>query len=124
MSLLGLVIVMAIGLFIYRSYFTANNGALTMGTSNPSAAADITGVKMDLTKMAQAERLFKGHNDRYGSLDELQASGDVAISRGRRGYTYAADVDNRGFTITAIYSGPAKGMPTLSIDEKMNITQR
>ena len=95
------------------------------GTNNPRAAVDITGVKMDLTAMAQAERAFMALNGRYVSLEELRSSGNLQIdpARGRQGYTYRADVSGSHFTITATYSGPAPGMPTLSIDEIMQITE-
>ncbi len=122
----GLVLAVAIGLFVYRSYFTASSGGVTMGTNNPRAAADISGVKNDLNAMAQAERAFQALNGRYASLEELQSSGHLQMdpSRGRQGYSYSAEVGDRHFTITATYSGPATGMPTLSIDETMQISQR
>ena len=126
MGILGLVVVVAIGLFIYRSYFTAGSGAITMGTNNPRAAVDITGVKNDLIAMAQAERTFNALNGKYAMLEELHSDGTLAAdpARGRQGYTYSADVSDSHFTITANYSGPATGMPTLSVDETMQITQR
>ena len=126
MSFVGLVLAVAVGLFVYRSYFTASGGGATLGTNNPRAAADITGVKNDLNAMAQAERAYMALNGRYATLDELQSSGNLQInpSRGRQGYSYSADVSDRHFTITATYSGPATGMPTLSIDETMQITQK
>ena len=76
--------------------------------------------------MAQAERTFMALNGRYASLEELRSSGSLQIdpARGRQGYTYRADVSGRRFTITATYSGPATGMPTLSINEIMQITER
>lgn len=126
MSLLGLVIVLAIGQFIYRSYFTGpSGGAATMGTNNPRAIADVTGVKNDLLAMAQAERAYMALNGRYASLDDLHRSGDLLIdpARDRQGYYYSAQVSDRSFLITATYTGPATGMPTLSIDESMQVTQ-
>lgn len=124
-SFLGLVVVVAIGLFIYRSYFTQNQGAVTMGTNNPRAIADITGVKNDLIAMAQAERSYQALNGKYVSLDELRSEGSLTVDsgRGRQGYTYAAEVSDSHFKITANYSGPATGMPALSIDETMQIAQ-
>ena len=123
-----LVVVLAVGisLFLYRSYFTVGDGAATMGTNKPRAAADITGVKNDLTAMAQAERAFLALNGRYAPLEQLRSSGDLLMdpARGRQGYTYSAEIGDRHFTVTATYSGPATGMPTLSIDETMQITQR
>ena len=124
-SLLSLVVVVAIGLFIYRSYFTGSSGDITMGTNNPRAAVDITGVEMDLNAMAQAERAFQSLNGRYATLEELLSSGSLLVDpvRGRQGYTYSADVSDRHFSITAAHSGTATDMPTLSIDETMQITR-
>ncbi|MBI3894648.1 MAG: hypothetical protein HY313_01825 [Acidobacteria bacterium] len=124
-SLLSLVVVVAIGLFIYRSSFTEKSG-VTMGTQNPRAAMDITGVEMDLNAMAQAERAFQALNGRYASLQEMYSSGSLQAdpARGRQGYTYSAEVSDRHFSITATYNGPATDMPTLSIDETMHITRR
>ena len=126
LSFLSLVFVVAIGLMIYRSYFTGPGGAATMGTDNPRAAIDITGVQSDLLAMAQAERAFHALNGRYAPLEELQSSGNLLIdpARGRQGYAYSASVSGNSFTVTATYSGPATGMPTLSIDQTMQITER
>ena len=97
-----------------------------MGTDNPRAAADITGVKNDLLAMAQAERAHMALSGSYASLAELHSSGDLVVdpARQRQGYSYMAEVSDRHFTITAIYSGPATRMPTFSIDETMEITQQ
>lgn len=128
MGLLSLVFVVAIGLMIYRSYFTGPGGVATMGTDNPRAVIDVTGVRNDLLMMAQAERAFQALNGRYAPLEELQSSGNLLLdpARGRQGYAYASDISgsDRRFRITATYSGPATGMPTLSIDETMQITER
>ena len=127
LGLLGLVIVLAIGSFIYRSYFTGPGGdAITMGTNNPRAVADVTGVKNDLLAMAQAERAYMALNGRYTALEDLHNSGELLLdpSRQRLGYSYSAEIADRHFVITAFYSGPATGMPTLSIDESMQVTQQ
>ena len=125
-SFLSLVFVVAIGLLIYRSYFTGPGGVATMGTDNPRAVIDVTGVKNDLLSMAQAERAFQALNGRYAPLEELQSSGNLAIdpARGRQGYSYSASVSGNSFIVTATYSGPATGMPTLSINETMQISER
>jgi hypothetical protein len=125
-SLIGLIVVAAIGLFVYRSYFSAEGGAMTMGTNNPRAVVEVTGVKNDLIAMAQAERTYITLNGKYASPEDLHASGDLLVDPGRvrDGYTYSATVDDRHFTITATYSGPATGMPTLAIDETMQVSSR
>ena len=126
LSFLSLVFVVAIGMMIYRSYFTGPGGVATMGTDNPRAVIDVTGVKNDLLMMAQAERAFHALNGRYAPLAELQSSGNLLMdpARGRQGYSYSSNVGDRSFSITATYSGPATGMPTLSIDQTMQISER
>lgn len=128
MGLLGIVFALAIGLTIYRSYFTGSgspSGSVTMGTNNPRAAADISGVKNDLSVMAQAERAYMALNGKYVTLEELQSEGHISIDpKGRLGYTYSMEINGNQFVITAKYSGPATGMPELSIDETMQISQR
>jgi len=116
-----------VGLFIYRAEFTGKNGAAAnMGTNNPRAVVDVTGVEADLTAMAQAERGLLAQNGRYATLEELESSGNVQEGRtkGRFGYTYSVESSEHSFTITAKYSGPATGMPTLSIDETMQIARK
>ena len=125
MGFVALLIALGLGLFIYRSQFTGP-GDVTQGTGNPRAAIDITGVKNDLLGMAQAERIYWATNSRYASLEDLQASGELAIDpkRGRDGYSYSANHSEQAFTITATYSGPAGHMPTISIDHNMQITEQ
>jgi hypothetical protein len=126
-GLLGVLIVAGVGLFIYRAEFTGKSGAAAnMGTDNPRAVVDVTGVEADLTAMAQAERGLLAQNGRYGTLEELESSGSVQEGRtkGRFGYTYSVESNEHSFTITAKYAGPATGMPTLSIDETMQIARK
>ena len=126
LSLVGLLIVVGVGLFIYRNYFTEGSGAVTMGTNNPRAAADVTEVESDLLAMAQAERNNQALNGNYAPLEELHSNGNLAVdpARNRDGYTYSLEISAGHFTITTTYSGPATGMPTLSIDETMLVTTR
>lgn len=126
-GLLGLIATVAIILFLYKSYFTGATGeAVTLGSNNPRAVADVAGVRNDLLSMAQAERAYMALNGHYASLDDLHSTGDLTIdpNRGRLGYTYSAEIQDRTFVITATYSGPATGMPSLSIDESMQVTQQ
>ncbi len=128
LGLLGVVIVLAVGLTIYRSYFTGSgspSGSVTMGTNNPRAAADISGVKNDLSVLAQAERAYFALNGKYATLEELQSEGHVAINaQGRLNYSYSIEISGNHFAITAKYRGPATGMPDFSIDETMQVTQQ
>jgi hypothetical protein len=127
LGLLGIVIALGITQFLYRSYFTGATGqAITMGSNNPRAVADVAGVRNDLLAMAQAERAYMALNGHYAPLENLHASGDLLVdpSRARLGYSYSAEIADRHFVITAAYSGPATGMPSLSIDESMEVTQQ
>jgi hypothetical protein len=126
-GLVGILLVSGVGMFIYRAQFSGKNGAaMTMGTDNPRAVVDVTGVEADLTAMAQAERGLLAQNGHYATLEELESSGSVQEGRtkGRFGYTYSVETTEHSFTITAKYSGPATGMPTISIDETMQIAKK
>lgn len=122
-GLVALLGVMAAGLFVYRSAVTGS-GDITQGTGNVRAAADLTGVRTDLLAIAQAERAHMALNWRYASLEDLRASGELSMDPrvGRPGYTYAAETSDQTFLITARYTGPAN-MPTLSIDERMQVVE-
>ena len=125
MGLVALLIAVGIGMFVYRQQLTGS-GDITQGTGNPTAAINITGVKNDLLSMAQAERTYWATNSHYASLEDLKATGDLAVdpSRGRDGYSYSAAFDDQTFTITATYSGPTPNMPTISIDQTMQVSEQ
>lgn len=125
LGIVALLIGLGIGLYVYRSQFTGP-GDLTAGTGNPRALIDVTGVKNDLLRMAQAQRTYWAVNGRYGSLEELQRSGDLTVDpgRGRDGYSYSATYDEQTFRITATYSGPAENMPTITIDQSMQVSEQ
>ena len=121
-SLLGLVIVLAIGWFIIKAQF--EQGPASAGP--PKQVIDVVGVKTDLVAIGQAERLYLAGHGSYASLDQLQQDGAISFSgANRRGYNYSAEVDDgQHFKITAAPANPAaEGWPTLSIDENMEVTQ-
>ena len=126
MGLIGLILTLGIGMFIYRAQFTGTPGSsITQGTNNPRAAADLAGVKNDLMSMANAERSYRALNGKYATLEELSSEGHVYVNtQGRFGYTYSIDISGNHFVISASYHGPATGMPELSVDETMRISQR
>ena len=122
-ALLGLVIVLGIGYYMYRPSLEPSPGEKV----SPVQQVDVTGVKADLLSMAQAERLYLTSHSTYGTLEELQQDGSLNFNgRERRGYKYSAEVDGAShFRIIASPADPAKAeWPTLSIDDTMTITQR
>lgn len=122
-GLLGLVIALAVGYFIFKAQFTQG----PTGGAPPKQVIDVVGVKNDLLAIAQAERMYLASHGTYASVDQLQQEGSLAFSgTNRRGYNYVAEVDDgQHFRITATPSDPAKeGWPTLAIDETMQISQQ
>jgi len=121
-SILGLVIVVAIIWFVMKSQYSQGPA----GAQPPAETIDVVGVKSDLLSIAQAERMYLASHGSYASVDDLQQDGSLTFSgTNRRGYNYAAEVDDgQHFKITARPSDPAKtGWPTLTIDETMQVSQ-
>ena len=119
-GLIGLMIALFVGSYIYMQQAKS----VSQGTNNPRAAADITGVKMDLIHMAQAERSYFARENHYASLEDLHAAGDLVVLKDHRdNYGYSVTYNDTSFRITATYSGPpAAQMPaTFSITENMEV---
>ncbi len=120
-GLLGLVLALAIGAYIYSRNAKALSPA---GTSNLRANIDLTGVRNDLLALAQAERRHLATAGKYASLDDLIASGVVTNARSSRGpYIYSVEYSDTSFVVTATYSGePQSGLPrTLTVDQDMQV---
>jgi hypothetical protein len=122
---LTLIIVVAVGAYIYMRQ---TQGAMTAGTSTPTATVDLIGVKSDLLAMAQAERAHAARQGNFVSLEELRSQGDLTYRNSRGPYTYSAEVSSGDFHIVATYSNPPHpdpGMPkTITIDQSMQISQQ
>ncbi len=122
-GLLGLVIALGIGYYIFKAQYTSG----PTGGAPPKQVIDVTGVKMDLLAIGQAERTYLASHGTYASVDQLQQDGAITFSgTNRRGYNYSASVDDgQHFRITARPSDPEKqGWPTLVIDDMMQVTQQ
>jgi hypothetical protein len=120
LGIIGVLIVLAVGSYLYIQQAKSTS----QQAGNPRTAIDITGVKMDLLNMAQAERGFCARENHYASLDDLHASGDLTVLKDHRGpYTYSASFTDNGFRITATYSGPpnSQAPASLSVDETMQV---
>lgn len=121
-ALLGLVIVLGIGYYLYRPSLEPSSGEKI----SPLQQVDVTGVKSDLLSIAQAERLYLTGHSTYGTLEELRQDGSLNFSgHERQGYNYVAEIDGANhFKIIARPAESAKAQwPTLSIDDTMIITQ-
>lgn len=114
---LASMIVVAVGMFLYSTQ--ARNIAPEDGM--PAAVADVTGVRMDLLALANAERTFYATNARYAPLEELRDLGEITRV-GRPNFTYSAETSENGFTIIATYSGEDLEAPRrITVDQSLTI---
>lgn len=122
-GLLGLVIALAIGMYIYSKQAQSTSAAA--GANNPKAAVNITGVRTDLMNIAQAERGYFASEGKYVSLDELISSRSITVARQRPPYTYEVETSGSGFRVIATRSADdASGTPAqLSVDQDMQFQQ-
>ena len=126
LGLVGLLIVLGIGVYIYmrQTQAVTPGGGAGGSTATPRSTIDVVGVKNDLIALANAERRHFAAEGKYVSIDELRSNGDISMPSDNRGpYSYSAETSDTGFRITATYSGPPNaGVPgSLSIDETMQI---
>ncbi len=122
-SLLALLIVLAIGYFIFKAQFTQG----PQPGAPPMEQIDVVGVTADLQAIAQAERLYLLSHGDYATVDQLQQEGSITFSpTNRRGYNYLADLDDgQHFKVTARPANPSKqAWPTLAIDETMQVSRQ
>jgi hypothetical protein len=117
---LSVVIVMAIGLYIFSKQAQSTSAAA--GANSPKAAIDITAVKGDLISIATSERRYFATEGKYASLDELISANYVTMARQRPPYTYEIETSSSGFRAVATRSGDnVSGTPAqLSVDENMD----
>jgi hypothetical protein len=129
-GLASLLIVAAIGMGLYM--YTLKQASPGKGMV-ATQAISLTGVQMDLTAIAQAERMYFAQNGSYADLPTLASTGTMNITRtSRDGYSYSVEPSGDGFTATARYTAPPLDMPkgvtpprfpTISIDQTMEIHQ-
>lgn len=120
---LGLVIVLAVGMYIYARQ--AQSSSAAAGANNPKAAVTITGVRSDLMVITQAERGYFASEGKYASLDELISSRSVTVARERAPYTYSVETSSGGFRVVATRTADdGSGTPAqISVDENMEFQQ-
>ena len=121
-GILGMVIALAIGAYIYKQQIQATS-APGGATANPRATIDVVGVKNDLIAIANAERRHFALDGKYVSIDDLISNGDISMQKPSRGpFSYSSEIGDTTFRIVATYSGPpAEGPTTMSIDQTMEI---
>jgi hypothetical protein len=107
--------------FYFRSMPTSDAGTA------PTQAISLTGVRMDLLQIANAERAYLASNGHCGSLDDLSTSGAMNFSRTQRdGYTYEVRCgEGNDFAVIANHipapvDSPIR-YPILAIDQNLQV---
>jgi hypothetical protein len=121
-SVVSLLLAAAIVLVTYKLYLSKTVSGIG-GNAGPTQTIDVTGVKMDLLSIAQAERMYQAEHSSYASMDELVSSGALSMRKdGRDGYTYGVETSVDGFRVTA--HCPAVKFPGCSnflVDQTMSV---
>src|SRR5688572_9284 len=120
---LGIVLALGTALYIYNAQLT--RGVSTSATS-PQEQIDVTGIRMALLEIAQAERTYVAAHGTYGTLEQLRAEGAPALGTDRRGYTFQLELNgSQSFNATATPTDSSRvGWPTLTIDPSMQVIER
>jgi hypothetical protein len=121
----GLLVALLTAGGIYFFYMKRMPSA-DVGTA-PTQAISLTGVRMDLMQIAQAERAYLASNGRCGSLGDLTSSGTQNLARTERdGYSYEVKCgDGSDFAVIA-HHAPAPPdspirYPILAIDQNLQV---
>jgi hypothetical protein len=95
----------------------------------PTQAISLTGVRMDITQIAQAERTYVASNGHCVTLEELSSSGLLNLAKTERdGYSYEIRCGSGSeFVVTARHApappdSPVR-YPILNIDQNMQVSE-
>jgi hypothetical protein len=121
-TIVGLLIALSAGYFLYQSYLERTNFA----QASPQQQIDVVGIKSALLSIGQAERQYLVAHGTYGTLDQLQQDGSATIGMQQRGYAFDIVAEgSRTFLATATPTDSTKaGWPTLVMNETMQIRER
>lgn len=128
MKALAAILVAAAVVYAIFHYYFQRMPATDEGTA-PTQAISLTGVRMDLLLIAQAERSYIALNSRCAPLDELVSSSALSVPRtGRDGYTYLVDCSaGVEFKVSARHDPAPAGSPirypNLAIDTNMQVSE-
>ena len=125
MRALALVLVAAAIVFCVYHFYVRKMPTSDEGTA-PTQAISLTGVRMDLLQIAQAERSYIALNSHCASMEELTSSGSLAMGRTEReGYTYTVECAGADFTVKAQHAPAPAGSPirypALAVDQTLQI---
>ncbi len=127
MKALATILIAAAAVYAIFHYYFQKMSTTDEGTA-PTQAISLTGVRMDLLQIAEAERAYIALNSRCAPLNELASSSDLPVPRtGRDGYTYSVDCSGARFTASARHQPAAAGSPirypNLAVDDNMQVSE-
>ncbi len=122
--LLG-VLVGAVLLFVVYHYHLLRMPSTDEGTA-ATQAINLTGVRMDLLEIADAEHAYMAINGQCVSLRKLISTESISMTRtGRDGYSYEIECSGNGFTATGRHRPAPAGSPirypNFSIDSSLEL---
>lgn len=118
LGLIGTVIALAVGMYFYA--LQARNLQPSAGSAPSDEIALITGVKMDLITIANAERGYIATQGKYAAMDDLISGGYLTIQRERPPYVYDVSITPGGFSATATRT--TRGSPAqMWVTENMEV---
>ena len=123
MILVAAAIVGGIYFFYVKKMPIADSGTA------PTQAISLTGVRMDLNQIAQAERTYVASNGHCVNLDELSASGLMNLAKTERdGYTYEIRCGSGNeFSVVARHAPAPRDSPIrypiLSVDQNLQVSE-
>jgi hypothetical protein len=121
--LVAAIIMGGIYFFYFKKMPTTDSGTA------PTQAISLTGVRMDITQIAQAERTYVATNAKCATLDELSSSGLINLARTERdGYTYEVRCGSGNEFSVIAHHAPAPPdspirYPTLAVDQNMQVSE-
>ena len=128
MKALATILVAAAVVYAIFHYDFQKMPSTDQGTA-PTQAISLTGVRMDLLQIAQAERNYIALNSRCAPLDELVSSSTLSVPRtGRDGYVYSVECTaGAEFKVAARHSPAPAGSPVrypnLAVDAEMQVSE-
>lgn len=122
----AIALLLAIAIIGLGMYFYFKKMPVTDQGTAPTQAIDLTGVRMDLLQIAQAERTQIAMNSQCASLDDLIASHSLSMDHPEReGYTYTIQCSSTDFTVTARHAPAPPGSPirypTFAVDQSLQV---
>ena len=118
-GILGVVIVLCVGFFVYQRSIEDLPGG------SPMEQIDTTAIRQRLLTIAQTERQYQASNGKYATLEQLADDNLLPGGTEQRGYTFTASIASNGFTITATPTAEDKAdWPTLEVTEAMQVNEK